>query len=364
MNCSTPDDRGILRKILSRNSSHCIVDEPVHDYFSRQPDNSSKYCIQMDNNELDRLTDAHFILKHIYDGNASAPVDQILSKPTLFTHDNSQVTISVPSSPTSFDYPNHQHSPRVLDVACGHGVWVMEMASSYPHAQFYGIDICHQFPTSIKPANAHFLQRDLLNTDGLPYPDGYFDYIHMRSTYNCFSFDDVKFVMRELSRVLKPGGYMEVREVDPILQNRGPTTDFFFSNFAQRMLEHHQVDITWPQHLQQLLTHEAGLMNLHKKEVSMNFGVSSPFGNLLDASVVDACKSYRQFFMDSCQLSSEECDEKLAIIAQECVSYQSYVGCHMAWGQKPLHGTMTPLSSYEADHTMVDIVHFADGYME
>ncbi|KAI8368428.1 S-adenosyl-L-methionine-dependent methyltransferase [Choanephora cucurbitarum] len=336
---------------LLRRSSSDTTDSQCStpdDYFT------TKYCIEMNDAELDRLTDAHYILKHIYGGNTSAPVHSLLSGQNFTMY-------SLPASPTSSLFSEHQQNTHVLDLACGHGVWVMEMACAYPHTQFYGIDIYNHFPNAIKPSNAHFIQRDLLHPTGLPFPDQHFDYIHMQSTYNCFSLEDVKFVMREIARVLKPGGYLEIRDVNPIPKG-GPTTDDFFSDFAERMLQYNGVDITWPQQLQQLMTEEAGLTEFHQKTYPMRFGMSGPFGTAFNTSVVHACKSYRRFFMESCQLSPEACDQKLSEIAEECVSHQSYVQHYMGWAKKPLHGTLTPLSSY--DHTMVDIVHFADGYME
>lgn len=80
--------------------------------------------------------------------------------------------------------------PRVLDIACGNGTWVLEMATEFPESEFYGIDILANYPTTVKPANTFFCQCDILNPKGLPYPDNYFDYIHIRQVYSCFSEED------------------------------------------------------------------------------------------------------------------------------------------------------------------------------
>lgn len=80
--------------------------------------------------------------------------------------------------------------PRVLDIACGNGTWILEMATEFPDSQFYGLDILANYPTTVKPANTFFCQYDILDPKGLPYPDDYFDYIHMRQVYSCFSEQD------------------------------------------------------------------------------------------------------------------------------------------------------------------------------
>lgn len=64
------------------------------------------------------------------------------------------------------------------------------MATEFKHAHFYGIDISPNYPTAIKPPNTFFIQYDILNPKGLPFPDSYFDYVFMRQVYTCFSSSD------------------------------------------------------------------------------------------------------------------------------------------------------------------------------
>jgi ubiquinone/menaquinone biosynthesis C-methylase UbiE len=99
---------------------------------------------------------------------------------------------SVPPSSSSSVQFNRNTPARVLDIACGSGVWVLEMATSFPNSQFYGIDFACIFPNTIKPPNTTFQQCDVLDPEGLPFPDEFFDYIHMRLVYNCFSKPDLK----------------------------------------------------------------------------------------------------------------------------------------------------------------------------
>ena len=145
----------------------------------------------------------HFLLKHCFSGNYSAPVRDLLQQPTSHSHPSSHHNTSA----TALSHPSPQslnteatHAPeaedqgsvppRVLDIACGSGIWILEMASEFPHAQFYGIDLSKIYPADIKPPNTQFVQGDVLN--GLPYADSYFDYVHMSLVYNCFSFEDRK----------------------------------------------------------------------------------------------------------------------------------------------------------------------------
>lgn len=150
-------------------------------------------------------------MKQCFGDNFSAPVHDLLSRsvsvardstassPNLSQQcmDNSTISVS-PSAVSSCSSSiktnlNNQGTPaRVLDVACGSGVWVLDMATTFPESQFYGIDFAIIYPNTIKPPNTTFHHGDLLDPEGFPYPDEFFDYIHMRLVYNCFSPSDLK----------------------------------------------------------------------------------------------------------------------------------------------------------------------------
>jgi ubiquinone/menaquinone biosynthesis C-methylase UbiE len=104
----------------------------------------------------------------------------------------SQSGVSSAASSIKASWPNLDTPARVLDVACGSGVWVLEMATAFPDSEFYGIDFACIYPNTIKPPNTNFHQCDITDPQGFPYPDEYFDYIHMRLVYNCFSSFDLK----------------------------------------------------------------------------------------------------------------------------------------------------------------------------
>lgn len=112
---------------------------------------------------------------------------------------------------------------KVLDVGCGSGFWLMEMAADYQKPRYVGIDMIPFFPKSTFPSNIKFLQHNFL--EGLPYDDNTFDFVHMQ--YLSFDFTELQwetFVYQELARVLKPGGWLEICDPDPEFANCGPLT--------------------------------------------------------------------------------------------------------------------------------------------
>ncbi|CAG8547262.1 11671_t:CDS:2 [Diversispora eburnea] len=137
----------------------------------------AKYFFPNDIGEIDRLQGEHYLLQHIWKGDFSSPVQKTLRKP----------------------------GATVLDVGCGPGSWVIDMARAFPSAIFIGLDISPIFPSEQKKLpNASFLQSNLLN--GLPFPEGTFDFIHQRFLNTALEESQWKDeVILELIRKTKPG---------------------------------------------------------------------------------------------------------------------------------------------------------------
>lgn len=84
------------------------------------------------------------------------------------------------------------------------------MATEFPSSKFYGINPIASFPGSVLPKNVDFIVSNVL-TDTLPFKDAEFDYVFARNimfTFRKPNFESI--VMKEILRVLKPGGYIEV----------------------------------------------------------------------------------------------------------------------------------------------------------
>ncbi|KAI9249943.1 hypothetical protein EDC94DRAFT_527406 [Helicostylum pulchrum] len=85
------------------------------------------------------------------------------------------------------------------------------MATEYPSAQFTGIDQVALFPHDIRPANVLFQKRDVLL--GLDFEDNTFDFVQMRLFSLAFTRTQWAESLKEAYRVTKPGGYIQLLEV-------------------------------------------------------------------------------------------------------------------------------------------------------
>lgn len=85
------------------------------------------------------------------------------------------------------------------------------MAETYTIPEFYGIDISAVFPEAIHPPNCHFQVANVLET--LPFPKHTFDFVLMRSLAAALTESQWPIAIKELKRVCKPGGWIQLVEV-------------------------------------------------------------------------------------------------------------------------------------------------------
>ncbi|MGH2504736.1 MAG: class I SAM-dependent methyltransferase, partial [Ktedonobacterales bacterium] len=176
-----------------------LLDRPVTDMVAgRERVVGVPYALPADDEEINRLDFQHYMLRFAFQGNFAAPI----------------------TNPAS-----------ILDAGAGTGRWAVEMAQTFPDANVIGVDVKppavderadalgHADP---RPPNYTFVLANLL--EGLPFPDHTFDYTHQRLLFTAIPHDRWPGAARELVRVTRPGGWVEL--VDSIgLANGGPNVE-------------------------------------------------------------------------------------------------------------------------------------------
>ena len=99
---------------------------------------------------------------------------------------------------------------RILDLGTGTGIWAIQMADKYESASVVGIDLSPTQPPFVPP-NCEF-QIDNFELEWTFQPN-HFDYIHWRLLLASVS--DYPMLFRKAFDHIKPGGYMEIHEIDP-----------------------------------------------------------------------------------------------------------------------------------------------------
>ena len=105
----------------------------------------------------------------------------------------------------------------VLDVACGPGAWVLDVAQAYPHMQITGIDVSDlmiNYASSMAAVeerqNVHF--RVMNATHPLDFPDSSFDLVNARLIFGFMQPATWPKLLRECYRILRPGGIIVLAE--------------------------------------------------------------------------------------------------------------------------------------------------------
>ncbi|GAA5812060.1 hypothetical protein MFLAVUS_005509 [Mucor flavus] len=109
---------------------------------------------------------------------------------------------------------------RVIDIGCGPGWWTLDMARLYPNSEFIGIDMADVFVTKDKPDNVTF--RIMNAGTGLDFEDESFDFVYQRFLVMGFPTDQYILSVKEIKRILKPCGYLEIIELVNDYKNAGP----------------------------------------------------------------------------------------------------------------------------------------------
>jgi ubiquinone/menaquinone biosynthesis C-methylase UbiE len=103
---------------------------------------------------------------------------------------------------------------RLLDVACGTGRTLGQLAATHPDLRFHGVDLSPHYVQLARRrlANVHELSLAVENGEALPYADGAFDVVTSVYLFHELPRNARRNVIREMFRVVKPGGLVVIED--------------------------------------------------------------------------------------------------------------------------------------------------------
>ncbi|KAB8256985.1 S-adenosyl-L-methionine-dependent methyltransferase [Aspergillus pseudonomiae] len=108
-------------------------------------------------------------------------------------------------------FPPIPQPQKILDCGYGTGSWAIETAEQHPRCKVIGLDIYPYMNPDDIPENL-CLQVDDLNRP-FTFPPNYFDLVHSRLLATGINRDRWPSYIRDIQRVLKPGGWVQLVEI-------------------------------------------------------------------------------------------------------------------------------------------------------
>lgn len=125
---------------------------------------------------------------------------------------------------------------RVLDAGCGSGSFLPRLAELVgPEGEVTGIDLAEE---NVALAAARPTVCPLRTEQGdlrrLPYPDASFDAVWCANAVQYLDDDELRRVLGEFRRVVRPGGVVAVKDLDASLVTVLPDDPFLFTDFFRQ----------------------------------------------------------------------------------------------------------------------------------
>ena len=203
--------RSAMSNLLRKKPSASSLSTPVSPTEMESPIWSA---LDLTTSQADDLVQLHYGFKVIFDEKLYlAPIE--LSRP-VEPHDGQNLVSS------GIKYA------KVLDIGCGPGTWLMEVAVENPRIRCVGLDASAIFPTTVAPSNCCFALADILSPESiftsttlgcdLVSPTSMFDFIHIRCFLTTMAVDTWRPLLNELThRRLAATGFLELIEASGVI---------------------------------------------------------------------------------------------------------------------------------------------------
>lgn len=263
------------------------------------------YVLPKDMQEVSRLDFQHYMLRQVRRGNFDAPIRQ--------PHD-------------------------VLDVGTGTGRWALEAALLWPESNVIGLDVvpppidAGASEQNIRPPNYVFVPGNIL--EGLPFNDASFDYVHQRMMVGALPRNRWPDVVRELLRVTRPGGWVELVEAGSA-RGGGPALDAL-NTWGISAAANRGIDISMSAQIGSLLQ-AAGAAEVVTQEVFIPLGKrGGRVGLMMEANYFSALENIRPLILNLGLTDEETHTAMLAQARSEVAQSRCGVVYYVALGQRPL----------------------------
>ena len=262
------------------------------------------YALPKDLEEGQRLNLQHYLFRYALRGNYAAPLPEGITD--------------------------------ILDVGCGTGIWGQEMARLFPSARVFGLDLEPSQSLSLTassttvPSNYRFVQGNLL--EGLPFPNATFQYTHQRMLVMGIPLERWPQAIRELMRVTRSEGWVEVLELGTKIHPAGPATSQLLA-WSLNFLKTRGIDSSEMRNLGTMLS-QCGLRSVTSHPLDIPLGSwDHHLGVLLEKDIVAAFRAIQHNTCQSEHIRPEQFEHFLQEAIHEWKREQASYRFYLAYGQ-------------------------------
>jgi len=126
---------------------------------------------------------------------------------------------------------------RILDVACGTGRTLRQLATAHPHVAYHGVDLSAPYVQAARRLLATVDEASLAveNAEALPYADGTFDAVTCVYLFHELPRNARRKVVAEMMRVVRPGGLVVLEDSAQVADS--PELAVVLANFPKEFHE-------------------------------------------------------------------------------------------------------------------------------
>ncbi|HLZ63453.1 MAG TPA: methyltransferase domain-containing protein [Ktedonosporobacter sp.] len=278
---------------------------------------------------------------YLIDAESAAEMARLLDQERLMTESMGGIFPELTDLSEIFD---------VLDVACGPGGWVHEVAHTYPKMEVVGIDISQRM---ISYARAHAQVRKLPNAtfhvmdalQPLDFPDNSFDLVNARIIFGFMLPKIWPQFLADCKRMVRPGGIIRLVEVETGPTNQPAIETYYsliYTSMAQAKRSFSPTGRYLGMHaIMKPMLREAGFQDIQYKAMILDYSFGTPAYEATRQDIISVLKLIQPFLIQTKIVSQEEI-EKLYEQAIEEVNSEEFCGITYlltVWGRKPAEET-------------------------
>lgn len=236
---------------------------------------------------------------------------------------------------------------QVLDIGCGPGEWVLEMARTYPGCSILGIDISPRMVAygnacvrTRRMPNAHFEVGDAKQS--LPLADASIDLLHVRFATGFLLASTWPLFLKECRRVLRPGGVICSVE----LENFGITNSPALMKYDNLLIEYlrrgeHCFTVEGPYigitAVQVPLLQQSGFLAVQQHMHVLNYSLGTSAHAPIIENYSTLMRLWQPALIREQMISQAELDllYTQAMAETHADGFCGIMMIQMAWGQKP-----------------------------